>query len=237
MGEQLTREQNLKVMRWLWSQMHRGALKMPADRLTFEGDHDLTHLYNTGFVDTDRHTLQQWIEAFAGSRQPDGSYSLTLEQWLEKEPYRYCKKVAPPFDPLTIREGEWEVDDWKQLIREKFLPETVIPYEKFDRAIEEARKKGEFKDGKILMIPAKKQSLKNLLDRYPSPTRRRALATERVRQHEEFEAPATGNPSPPKVTVSTSTSRQQAKSKYKNAPDHQKQAAGKLTDLLGGSKK
>lgn len=227
-----------RIMQWLWDRMHQSKLQPRPDQLCFEGDHDLAYLYDCGFVDTDRHSKEDWIRAFHDSRQGDGSYRLTHEQWMAKEPYRYFGPVDPPFDTGTIREGEWILDEYKKLIKEKLLPETTVSYETFLLGFKKAQERGEIVDDIIVMTAEKKKKLKESLDRYASPRRRRALSAERVRRHEELETPTEGDAKAHKsVTPGPATSKKHAASQYKNAPDRQKQASGKLGDLLSGSKK
>jgi hypothetical protein len=229
-------ERNRKVLEWLWKQIHKDSPEMPPDRLIFEGDHDLIYLYRIGMIDTDRYSLEKWLQAFRESRQKGGSYSLTLQQWLDKAPYRYSGPVQPAFDPMTIRDGDWTEEEWKQLVKDKFLPETTVPFEMFLYGIAEGKKKGLIKDGIITMTSDRKKTFLGIFNKHPSPRRCRALAIEKVqqkvREHEEFESgrPKTTQTRPAPVAG-------QPKTKYEDTPDQQKQSAGKLSDLLSGSKK
>lgn len=215
--------------------MHHSDRSMPTDRVIFEGDHDIAYLYRSGFVDTDRFKLETWLQAFRPSRQKDGTYSLTYDEWIDKAQYRYAGKVQPPFDISSMREGEWNEADCKQFIKEKVIPETTITYEQFLAGMEAGKKQGTIKDGILVMTAEKKRTLESMVNKYPSPRRQRALAVEKIRQHEEFEAKR------PRVTqtatVNTAAMRQQQTSQYESKPDERKETAGKLSDLLSGSKK
>ena len=86
----------------------------------------------------------------------------------------------------------------------------------------------------ITITPERKQGMVRLLEQFPSPRRRRALAVEHYRKQEEFEA------SRARVTqtqTKPASTPPQEKTKYQSAPEESKQATGKLTDLLSGSKK
>ncbi len=224
-----------EIMDWLWKQMHRGNLKMPADQLIFEGEHDLVYLYNTGFVDTDKFSLDKWIQAFRESRQRDGSYSLTHEQWLDKVTYRYNEKVEAPFDIMAIREGEWTESEWKDFVKEKIMPETIFTYDQFLKGFEEGKKAGKLKNGMVIVTQELKQTWLQAINKNPSPQRHRALAVHRIRQHENFESPSGMQKS--KGAAKRPVVTEQEKTKYDKSPDRQKQMTGKLSDLLSGSKK
>lgn len=226
---------NEEVLEWIWRQLHKQQLKMPADRLIFEGEHDLAYLYETGFVDTDRYSKRQWILAFQENRQPDGSYSLAHGEWLAKALYRYDGPVGRPFDPMTLREGEWELNDYKKIAKEKILPETTLTYEQFLQGLKALQEQGKITDNKLVITAEKKQKLVALLNQHASPKRRRALNVDKVRRYEELEA------SPAAAAITAPGTDTQAKkgpgSEFRQDPDTQKQFTGKLSDLLSGGKK
>ncbi len=219
-------------MEWLWLQMHRGSVSMPADKLIFEGEHDLSYLYRTGFVDTDKFKYQDWLNAFKNSRQSNGEYHLTKEQWLSKATYRYNKKVEEPYDPMTIREGEWTEADWLDFIKTTLVPQCTITFEQYLFGINEAKRKGEIKDGIVTMTAEKKRGIVKLLNNNPSPKRRRALAVQHVRKKEDLETTASG---PSKTSTAAAVAPQET-TQY-DSGDQQKSTTGKLSDLLSGSKK
>lgn len=222
-------------MESLWDQMRRGRVKMPADSVVFEGDHDLIYLYNVGFVDTDKYSQQTWLNAFRESRKANGAYHLTKKQWLDKTKYRYNELVVPPFNPLRLREGEWTVEDLKKLAKQKIIPETIITYEQYLKGLEEAKQKGLIKDGIMVVTREWKLKLLELLNQHPSPKRRRALMVEQLRRKEELEEPGSDVPQP--TTTTTAETAPSEKTVYDQAPDQRKQLSGKLSDLLSGSKK
>src|SRR5262249_30757370 len=97
---------------------------------------DIDYLYDTGFVDTDRYKKEEWIDAFKDSLLPDGSYLITREQWLAKGVYRFSGPTAAPFDPLSLQEGEWEVEEFEKILEEKIFPSTTLSKEIFRKAID-----------------------------------------------------------------------------------------------------
>lgn len=225
------------IMRWIWEQMHRSDLKLPKDQLVFEGEHDLAYLYNTGFVDTDRYSYEKWLRAFGPHRQKNGSYRLALQDWLDKTPYRYFGPIDPPFDPMTLREGEWSLEEYKQFAKQKILPELTLTYEQFLAGLEQAKKSGQMKGDKVRIDGESKQQLADVMDQYASPKRRRALDAFRLQSERDNELPqaSMGSSTPPGGARAGSGKTQ--KSTFRQEPDRQKQMSGQLSDLLSGGKK
>ena len=93
---------------------------------------DLVYLYDIGFVDTDQFSPEQWIKSFEDSLQKDFSYLVTEEQWMAKRSYRYEGPTELPFNPLTMREGEWEPAELDAIVYQKILPSTTLKKEHFD---------------------------------------------------------------------------------------------------------
>ncbi len=144
--------------------------------ITYKNLVDLKYLYETGFVDTDKYTLQQWTDTFKPSLKPDGSYQISEQQWMAKRPYRYAGPVDAPFDPIAMREGAWDPDELKTLIDKRIAPSCTLQRSHFDKMLEEGRRMGRFVNGKFTINKPFKFGLKQLLDTYPSPRRLREKA-------------------------------------------------------------
>ncbi len=226
--------QHRRIMENIWDKLHDSSSKMPPDLLILEGDHDLIYLYNSGFVDTDKFSLEKWIQAFKLSKQAKGAYHLTKSQWLEKVSYRYNELVPPPFNPLRLRSGVWTVTQLKQFAKDVIIPETILTYEQYLKGLREAERKGDIKDGQVTIDDAWKQKLKKLLEDFPSPQRRRALAVQKARRREEMED-ASSTAAPYASTAPTAAAA--PKSAYEQKPDQRKQMSNQLADLLSGGKK
>lgn len=151
-------------------------------KIIWRNANDLQYLYETGFVDTDQFSLEQWTKAFEESRQPNGSYLVTEEQWLAKRSYRYNGPTGEPFDPLSMREGEWTPEEIEDLIANRLLPSTILKRESFDQMLAKGREMGRFINGKYIINKPFKFGLKQLLDFYPSPKRQRELAVQEARK-------------------------------------------------------
>lgn len=233
----LSETEKKQVMRWIWDQMHRSDVKLAPDQLIFEGEHDLAYLYNCGFVDTDRYSYDKWLNAFRPHLQKDGSYRLSLEEWLSKTPYRYFGPIEAPFDPMTMREGEWTLEDYKAYCKQHILPEITLTYGDFLQGLEQAKQNGTI-TGQVLQINrAEKEKLVALMDQYATPKRRRARDAEQTRQQTEGELELPQSTSTPASRNTRTAPTPGEKSAYRSGPQQSKQTSGKLTDLLSGTKK
>ncbi|HEX5038306.1 MAG TPA: hypothetical protein VFX30_14205 [bacterium] len=148
--------------------------------LTFVSRTDLVYLFCTGFVDESKHTVHDWVESFKDSLQPDGSYRLSEEQWMDKARFRYCGPVGRPFDALLIKEGEWQEKEMETLIRLHILPAVYFTEKEFRSIFDEARESF-FSGGVYKITRAVKEDLKKLIDMYPSPAQVRALGLAEAR--------------------------------------------------------
>lgn len=148
--------------------------------ITFVGRNDLVYLFCTGFVDESKHTLHDWVESFKEAAQPDGSYRLSEEQWMDKARFRYCGPVGRPFDPLLIKEGDWPEKDMELLIKSHILPAVYFTEKEFRSIFDEA-KESFFSAGVYKITREVKEDLKKLIDMYPSPAQVRALGLAEAR--------------------------------------------------------
>ncbi|HEX5038308.1 MAG TPA: hypothetical protein VFX30_14215 [bacterium] len=132
---------------------------------------DLEYHFWSGFVDDDHYTIQQWVDAFQDSLLPNGAYLVTEEQWMAKVPYHYSGPILPPYDPMTIREGEWSEADLEGLVWEKLKPCVYFTKDEWGRIIGEVKKTLPKKDGKYLISRQLKQEWTTFVNTYSSPRR------------------------------------------------------------------
>jgi len=184
---------------------------------------DLDYLYDSGFVDTDRFKKEQWIDAFQEALRPDGSYRLTRDQWLAKRPFRYIGPTNPPFDPLTLKEGEWDKEEFEKVFRYNILPSTTISEEQFRKGFEKARKTA-FSHGKVVINKPFKFSLKQALLLYPSPRRVREINV--AEQREKLTALTAP------VSAKTATAAKTAPSQFSSGPSKEQSIQDQLNRLL-----
>lgn len=189
--------------------------------------YDLEYLYLTGFVDTDKHSKDDWINAFEDSRRPDGSYRVTKDQWLAKKHFRYEGPVGFPLDPMMLQEGLWEMKDFEKLLKEGILPATTLTEDHFRKAIEKTKDTA-IKDGKYVVNRVFKFGLKQLLLTYPSPRRVREMSVAEARKSSAV---------PPVAARTKAVPTVPDKSKFSQGPSKERQTADKLSDLLWKGRK
>lgn len=192
--------------------------------IVWRNRYDLEFLYIMGFVDTDRFSKEEWIHSFGDSLQKGGSYRVTQEQWFAKRLFRYSGPVGAPLDPLTLREGLWEMGEFETLLKEKILPSTTLKEDYFRGAIEKAKKTA-IKDGKYVVNRPFKFGLKQLLLTYPSPRRLREIS---VLEAKQGFASAPRKAAPQKAGPDKSIQ----KSGFSEGQSVEKQTADKLSRLL-----
>jgi hypothetical protein len=137
--------------------------------ILFKGSGDLAFLYLSGFVDITKNTFKDWIDAFASSKQKDGSYTVTHDQWLEKKKFRYEGPVGAPFDPNSVQEKEYTEEEFTQLLHTKIIPNTQFDASAAPRIMETVKKQNKFKDGKVILDKTLKKELVDVINTYPHP--------------------------------------------------------------------
>jgi hypothetical protein len=218
-------DDNQAAMEKLWKSLSTREMERSGQAcIIFEGDHDLSYLYETGFVDTESHSRQEWIAAFHANKEKNGFYKLQHKDWLAKTPFRYAGPVSPAFDPSTLRDGEWTKDDFIQMLEEKFFPQVSISKDRYFKALESATTNRDDGSSKIIVNSVVKGFLRNLLEHYPSPQRYRSLG---VAREQKKQAPV--------VTKKTNGSIKM-QSEFTQSPDEKKTTLNKLSDLLGGGR-
>jgi len=119
----------MNPMEYIWEKV-AGATGDGEKAIVYRDVHDLKYLYASGFADTSKFTLDEWLRAFADSKREDGSYRLTHPQWMAKKKYR--------FDPLSTKEESHSIQNnseasFKQLkdliATAKTVPSSEIPSE------------------------------------------------------------------------------------------------------------
>lgn len=149
--------------------------------ITYKGEQDLIFLYANGFVDFRKYTAAAWVEAFTESKQKNGSYRVTREQWLAKEKYRLNEPVGEPFDPGRLKEKEITEAEFAAVLKHFICPSTWIPEANIPNMLEYYRKNKKLANGKIRIDPSIKKEFKDVLEKLPSPLRVLQLDVARVR--------------------------------------------------------
>lgn len=210
-------------MKYIWEQVSQPD---PQGKrfVKYGGRQDLVYLYETGFVDTDKFPLTEWVDAFKDSLQKDGRYLLDENQWMAKKKYRYDGPIDVPFDPLVLPERLWEPSEFEKLLKEKILPSMAIPEKTFRDSLEKVKDKMLVK-GKVSIDKQFKFVLKQILDNSPSPRRFREVSLAEALQKMGQGSPKPGMPAVPQTA--------QQKSGFSTGPAASKAAVDQLSKLLG----
>ncbi len=139
-------------------------------------------LYASGFVDAQKYSFDQWTDAFASSRQADGSYLINKEQWLEKKKFHYRGKIDVPFDPMIIEERDHTEEEVTRLLADKILPGTIFDKSYLPTAINNLKAQGKLVNGKLSVDLATKKYLLSLMNQYPSPLRVLQVTVHKLKQ-------------------------------------------------------
>ena len=150
----------------------------------YASDDDLIFIYASGFVDAEKYSLDQWIAAFAESKQKDGSYLITYKQWMAKEPFYYTGPVHEPFDPMKIPEREFTEAEFVDMWRKCIIPSSQSSEAKIPQVLGDLKKQGVLKDGKIMVDEGVKKQIGYFLLAYPSPLRVLEIKIQQMMQGE-----------------------------------------------------
>jgi len=195
-------------MEYIWSQVPK-EIKDGVEYITYVKS-DLPYLYNSGMVDTNRFSYDQWEKAFDDCLGDDGRYWVDHRKMIFLGFFRYSKTVNEPFDPLKMRTGKYSTDRLKKVLERSIIPSTSLPadfmkktfdqmFKKhesfgqiFKKNIEEAKEKGEefdesqvtpinFKGDYVIIERQHLLNMRNLLDNYPSPRRKMEMGVAQLR--------------------------------------------------------
>ncbi len=153
--------------------------------IKYAANQDLLFLYAAGFVDAEKYPLEEWVEAFKPSLQPDGSYIVTREQWMDKEKYYYSGEIREPFDPLQIPEKEYSEEEISDMFKACIIPSSQATADKVPLFINDYKERGVMKDGKMAVTKQIKQELNLFLSKFPSPLRILELSVRQRRLQRE----------------------------------------------------
>jgi len=177
-------EINRPVMESIWQQVPKEHNLPPA----FSGEHirylatDPKYLYLTGFVDTKAYTFEDWEVAFQDCRQPDGSYLISKDKFITLGKYKYSGKIKNPLDVMKIREGWYDLNTWHEFCVKSIMPSTSLTIDHLVQAEKLMKEGGQIVNGRIKIDKAAKLRMKQVLDNYPSPARRRELSVDAIHQ-------------------------------------------------------
>ncbi len=176
----MSSDKSFRALKEIWDSV---SIKTPDGKqfILFKKREDIEYQYCSGFVNESEFSLEEWVDSFSDSRMPNGMYLVSEEQWMDKVRFHYSGPVSDPFDPLTLREGEWSEEEMDELVREKILPSIYLSAEDFGKVFEAAKRHGLSVNGHYRINQATKEGLLDLINDCPSPRRVRELLRAEVR--------------------------------------------------------
>lgn len=157
----------INVMEAIWESSEKGSddcLHYPLELLQF--------LYHNGFIDTSRHSVNDWVLACEPFKQPDGHYKFSKEEFLTLDPYRYSGEIKVPFDPMRINEGKYTDEGLQKLIDNAIQPSCGLAEKDLHAVMEKIKSQFRQADQLILVKADFRLAVQRLLEEHPSPLRR-----------------------------------------------------------------
>lgn len=158
---------SFNVMEAVWKASEKGedgSLHYPEEVVGF--------LWENGFVDTLKYSLDQWRLAFEPFKQKDGHYKISHDEFLTLEKYRYKGEIKIPFDPMRINEGKYTDEGFGQLSNASIAPSCSLKPEALKIFLEELKTEFRQADDLILVKTDAKLKIKKLMEENPSPLRK-----------------------------------------------------------------
>jgi len=137
----------------------------------FKDQIDIAFLYASGFVDAKKFTYKQWLDSFDPSKQADGTYVLSFEQWMEKKKFHYNGPIKQPWDPMSLEDREYSEKEITDLLVQKVLPCTVFDSSYAQVYINNLKAQGRLVNGKALVDKFAKEYILQVINQYPAPMR------------------------------------------------------------------
>lgn len=137
----------------------------------FKDQVDIAFLYASGFVDAKKYTYKQWLDAFDPSKQANGSYVVSHEQWMEKKKFHYDGPINPPWDPMALEERDYTEKEITELLVQKILPCTVFDSSYAQTYINNLKAQAKLVNGVAFMDKAAKDYILQVINQFPAPMR------------------------------------------------------------------
>jgi hypothetical protein len=138
---------------------------------------DIKMLWLLGFVDTERVSMEQWLQIFDAFAQGNERYRLSYPEFCALDAYRFKGELFEPFDAFQINEGKYTHDALQELIDASIAPCCMKRGADFVRWCDDWRSSMRGSDGLYVMNHAAKTKCAALLEDFPSPLRRLELLT------------------------------------------------------------
>lgn len=202
----------------IWNKVARPS-KDGKKYIVFATLQDLMYLYASGFVDAQKYSFKQWSEAFSSSREPDGSYCVSAEQWAEKKKFHYRGPIDTPFDPLSLEERLYTEREITRILTDQFIPSTIYSKSYVPSILNHLRTQGKMVGGEFQIDLEFKKRLSSIIDQQPSPLRVLQVIVHRLRSQ--------------KKGSSKLTQKDLQKSGFEAGATAQQVASARLSDLMG----
>jgi len=155
------------VMEHLWDQLD----KTEDENHVYYTNLDITTLWESGFVDTERYDLETWKRVFEPYKQEEDAYLLNKEEFLKLDDYRYKGEIHIPFDAMQINEGKYTDEGLDELVTLSIIPSCRMLRDQIHSFFETLKRDFRDDDGLITIKEEAKQRIKALLESNPSPLR------------------------------------------------------------------
>lgn len=158
-------------MELLWKQV----INKPDENHAILTAADVEGMWEAGIVDTKQFSKEVWFDAFDSHKQPDGTYLLSKDEFLTKEPYRYKGEIMVPLDPAMINEGKYTDEGLNELFTLSIAPSCSFSPAELKKFLDDLKDEFREADGLIKIGRSAKAKIKDLLYNTPSPMRRLEL--------------------------------------------------------------
>ncbi|MBU0505698.1 hypothetical protein KJ708_06880 [bacterium] len=142
---------------------------------------DLKYLYEHGFVDSRRYTVDEWLHAFIPFKQADDTYLLTQKEFITLHVYRDFTPVIN-FDARALKDGPWSDKALQGLYEKYIVPVSNLKKTSFWTFVNSLKEsKNTDQNGQLLFNKHSKNSLNNLIAEYPSPRKKLEREAQRIK--------------------------------------------------------
>jgi len=148
--------------------------KTPDDDHVTLSQEEVEFVWQNGFVDTDKYSLDKWMNAFEPHKVGD-KYICSKAEFIEKDKFRFTGEIMIPFDPLLINEGKYTDEGLQELIDMSIVPSCSKSLKEIEDFFTGFKDQFREKDNLIRMDMEGKRLINDLVLNNPSPTRRREV--------------------------------------------------------------
>ncbi|MCP5468817.1 MAG: hypothetical protein H7A32_06070 [Deltaproteobacteria bacterium] len=138
-------------------------------------EENISILYEHGFVDSEKISLEQWKEILHNFPEDEGKYRLTENNLFQLSHYLYQGPIRKPFSPDNLKEGPRDPSWLEKLYLKVLQYETTLSYEEWQDIIRNEIMLRYTHLGDFVLDSNSKEYLKKLIDEKNSRLRRLEL--------------------------------------------------------------